>query len=420
VPDLRRLMADITPLRESRAYRRLWLGTTLSTLGSAMTLFAVTLQVFEITGSSAAVGGVGLAAALPSLLFGLFGGVLVDAADRRVLVLWTQLGMMAISIAFAAQAFLGNTHIWLLYGLEIVASLLNAVNAPARRTFMPRLLPKEQIPAGAALTMLTMHISLLGGPLLAGLLIPVGGLKTCYVIDAVTYLAALYSVYRLPAMRPEGEQLRPGLSAVVDGLRFLARSRVLSGVLLADVCATFFAMPVALFPAINAERFGGSPRTLGLLTAGLAIGGLIGTVFSGPLRHVHRQGLGVLVAGGIWGAALAGFGIVQSLAATMACLIVAGVADVTSVVLRSTIIQTATPDAYRGRINAAEIMVGGYMPQVGNFRAGVVAQLTSPGFSASLGGALGVVAAAVVGLAVPAVARYRVPDEISADQPARR
>jgi MFS family permease len=412
-----RLLADITPLRDSPAFRRLWIGSSLSWTGSMMTTFAVALQVYLVTGSSAAVGGIGLAVAIPSFVFGLWGGALGDSTDRRRIVLLAQTGMMLVSVVFAVQAFAGSGHLWLLYALTAADSLLGAISNPARRTFMPRLVRAEQIPAASALSMMSMHLSLLLGPTLAGLIVPLGGLKACYLVDAATFLAALYAVVRLPDMRPEGGPLRPGLDAVRDGLRFLGRSRVLTGVLLADVSATLFAMPVALFPAINAERFHGSPRTLGLLSAGLAIGGLIGTVFSGPVGRVRRQGLGVLVAGAVWGAALAGFGLADGLVATMAFLIVAGIADVTSVVLRSTIIQLATPDEYRSRINAAEIMVGGSVPQVGNFRAGAVAQLTSPGVSATAGGVLAVAGALLVGVGYPALVRYRT--SVSEDQPAR-
>ena len=416
MPDLRGLLADITPLREVAAFRRLWIGTTLSTLGSAMTLFAVTLQVFLLTHSSAAVGGVGLAAAVPALALGLLGGAVVDRADRRLLVLYTQSVMMLVSVGFALQAYFGNQHVWLLYLLEAVASSVNSINAPARRTFMPRLLPKSQIPAGAALTMLTMHISMLGGPMIAGLVVPFGGVKLCYLIDAVTFLASLYSVFRLPSMRPDGgENPRPGLSGVLEGIRFLGRSRVLTGVLITDVVATLFAMPVALYPAINAERFDGSARTLGLLSAGLAIGGVVGSVLSGPLGRVRRPGFGMLISVAVWGAALSGFGLAHDLTTTMACLIVAGIADVVSVVLRSTIIQVATPDQFRGRVNAAEIMVGGNIPQLGNFRAGLVAEATSPAFSATLGGAMAVAGAAVIALTWPAVVHYRSADQV--DEP---
>jgi MFS family permease len=408
----RRWLADIRPLRESPAYRRFWFGSAFSSVGNAMTNFAVALQVYRLTGSSVAVGAVGLATFVPALLFGVIGGALGDSLDRRRLVLVTQTCLMVISALFALQAFLDLGQLWLLYVLVAIEATLGAINGPARRTFMPTLLPKEQIPAGSALAMLSMHFSVITGPLLAGLIVPLGGLKTCYLVDAITFVAALYGVFRLPPMRPEGNQVRPGFAAIVDGFRFLGRSRVLTGVLLADVSATLLAMPIALFPAINAERFGGSPRTLGLLSAGLAIGGVAGTVFSGPLRHVHRQGLGVLVAGAVWGAALTGFGAVHGLALTLAFLIVAGVADVCSVMMRSTIVQLATPDAYRARINAAELTVGAGVPQLGNFRAGLVAEGVGPGASAGIGGIAAVIGAVLVGIAFPALVRYSTRDDV--------
>jgi len=413
-----RLLADIRPLKTSRDYRRLWLGSSLSAIGGQMTVFAVALQVYLLTHSSAAVGGIGLAQAVPAIVVGLFGGAVIDAVDRRRLVLLTSALLAVCSAAFAVQAFAHNTSVWLLYVLVAVESALAAVNAPARRTFMPRLLPPDQVPAALALTMFSMHASLVIGPALAGVITGAGGLKLCYVIDAASFVGALYGVLRLPPMRPEGVPTRPGLRSVVDGLAFVGRSRVLTGVLLADISATLLAMPIALFPAINAERFGGSARTLGLLSAAVAAGGILGTVFSGPASRVRHQGLGVLVAGAVWGAALAGFGAVQGLALTLAFLALAGIADVTSVVLRSTIVQVATPDAYRGRVSSTEFVVGAAFPQLGNFRAGVVASWTSPNISATSGGVAAVAGAAVIALALPALVRY-VPETVS-DLPALR
>ncbi len=403
---IRRLLVDVTPLRESPAYRRLWLGSLTSGIGSQMTIFAVALQVYLLTRSSVAVGLVGLFAAVPAITCGLFAGSLVDAVDRRRLVLITSSAMLAISAAFAEQAFAAVDQVWLLYALVAAQSLVGSVNAPARRTFMPRLLPPEQLPAGAALTMLVMHASLVVGPSLAGVIAAAGGLRLCYLVDAFSFLASLYGVFRLPPMRPDGDGARPGLRAVVDGLRFLRRNRVLTGALLADLNAMVLAMPIALFPAINAERFDGSPRTLGLLTTAIAVGGIVGSGLSGPIGRVSRQGRAMLVAGAVWGAALAGFGLVHGLALTLTLLAIAGVADVSSVVLRTTIVQVATPDAYRGRISAAEFVVGAACPELGNFRAGAVASLTSPGFSAVLGGLSCVAGAGLIALALPALVRY--------------
>jgi MFS family permease len=402
-----KLLADVTPLRESPPFRRLWLSGLLSNVGNQMTTFAVALQVYLISHSSVAVGGVGLAAALPAILLGLLGGSVIDAVDRRRLVLVTSSLLALVSLALTLQALVEYDQLWLLYLLTGCESLISAVNAPARTTFTIRLLPAAQVPAGTALTMLVIHTSFVLGPLLGGLLAAVGGLKLCYLVDTLGFGVALYGVARLPAMPPQDGGTRAGFSAIAEGLSFLKRSKVLSGVLLADINATLLAMPVALFPAINAERFGGSPRTLGLLSGSIAIGGIVGSALSGPVSRVRAQGKGVLIAGGIWGAAVAGFGVVNGLVASVALLALAGVADVSSVVLRSTIIQIATPDAFRGRISATDYVVGTAFPQLGNFRAGVLGSLTSPGLSASIGGLTSVAGSAVISVFVPALRRYR-------------
>lgn len=400
---------DTRPLRVSPAFARLWVGSALSAVGTQMTSFAVALQVYRLTGSSAAVGAVGLAIAVPMLAVGLFGGSVADAVDRRRLVLATSGCLAVLSAGLAAQAFASLDRLWLLYLLVAGQSLFGAVNGPARRTFMPRLLPPELVPAGAALTMLTMHAAVTAGPALAGVLAAAGGLKVCYLVDTLSFAAALYGVARLPAMPPGADAARPGLRAVRAGLRFIRGNRVLSGALLADLAATTLGMPFALFPAINAGRFGGAAQTLGLLMAAPAVGGLLGSGLSGPIRHVSRQGRAMLVCAAVWGAGLAGFGLAGSLWLALALLAVAGAADAISVVFRTTIVQLATPDGYRGRVSAAEYVVGVGGPQLGNFRAGAVGSLTTPAISAVAGGLATVGAAAAIGLALPALTRYRAP-----------
>jgi MFS family permease len=398
---------DIRPLRESPAFRRLWLGGALSSVGSQMTSFAVALQVYTLTHSSAAVGAVGLAIAVPAITLGLVSGSVVDAVDRRKLVLISSSCAAVVSALFAAQAFAALDQVWPLYCLVAVQSVLGSLNGPARRTFLPRLLSAERVPAGAALTMFAMHGSIIVGPALAGVVTAAFGLKVCYLIDALSFGAALYGVGRLPPMPPQGDARRPGLRAVADSLRFIRSSKVLVGALLADMNATVLGMPFALFPAVNAEHFGGAAQTLGLITAAPSIGGVLGAALSGPVGHVSRQGRAMLVAGSIWGAGIAGFGLAHSLWPAMLLLAIAGAADSTSVVFRTTMIQLATPDGQRGRVSAAEFVVGVGCPQLGNFRAGAVGSLTSPAVSAFSGGVATIVGAAVIGLALPAFTRYR-------------
>jgi MFS family permease len=420
VPGRKRLLADITPLRESAAFRRLWAGTTLSSVGGALTAFAVVLQVYDLTRSPFAVGLIGVAQVVPTLAVGLLGGPVTDAMDRRKLVLVTSSGLAAVSAVLAIQAFAGLSLVWLLYALVAVQSGLGAVDRPARSTFIPSLLPAGQQAAGLALNRLSFQVMLTAGPALAGLIAaaPHLGLRACYLIDAVSFAAALYGVARLPAMPPHDGAARPSPRAVAEGIAFIRRSRVIAGAFLADLNATVFGLPAALFPAINAERFGGDPRTLGLFTAAIGVGGLASAALSGPVGRVSRQGRAMLVAVAVWGAAFAGFAVAPGLWLTLGLLAVAGAADTFTVVFRGAIVTALSPDQLRGRVMAADYVIGAGGGQLGNLEAGALGSLTSPTISALAGGLATIAGAVVIALALPAFTRYRrPPHEPARDSP---
>lgn len=401
---IRSLLADTTPLRASPAFRQLWLGQLLSGTGSQMTDFAVALQVYRMTSSSLAVGAIGLVSGATGIAVGMLAGSFIDAVDRRRLLLVAQGGQMLGSGLLTVQASTGARSLELLYLLVGVQAALAAVSAPARRTFLPHLLPAGQLSAGAALQMLAGRGGWVLGPLLAGLLTAAGGLGLCYLADTVSFLAALCAAAGLPRLERGGNG-RPdrGPRAIAEGLRFIAGSRVL----VADISATLLALPVALFPAINADRFDGDPRTLGLMGTAMALGGIAGSTFSGPVGRVQRQGRGLLVAVAVWGPAIAAFGLAHGLVATLVALAVADAADVSSVALRSTVVLTATPAAFQGRVAATDHVVGSAVPQLGSFRAGVVATAPSPALSAVTGGLAATAAAGILALCFPALVRYR-------------
>jgi MFS family permease len=425
------LLTDITPLREYPAFRRLWLGTMLSRTGSAMTSFAVTLQVYDLTRSTAAVGALGIVMFVPLLLIALPGGTLADRVDRRRLVLWVQAGQAALSAALFALAALGGATLWALYALVAVSSAFSAVSAPAQQTFIPRLVPKDQLGTAMALNRIVFQVVMIVGPALAGVVTAWTGLRGCYLADTASFAGALWAAARLPAMPPtrpaagadgadsadddegagrdDAGRRRSGLALTLEGLAFIRRTPALCGAFLADVNATFFALPVSLFPAINAERFGGDPRTLGLFTTAIGVGGLVSAVFAGPLKHARRHGLVMLVCVAVWGGGFALFAVAPSLWLTLLALAVAGLADTFTVVVRSTIVQEATPDEFRGRVNAADFLVGAGGSELGSLEAGLVGSLTTPVISALSGGLLTIAGAAGIGVALPAFRRYQSP-----------
>ncbi|MEV7181676.1 MFS transporter [Kitasatospora sp. NPDC093679] len=412
---LARALVDVRPLRTSPLFRRLLIGRTVSTLGSFMTVVTVMFQVWDATRSTVWSGSVGLAQALPMIGIGLFAGSWVDRADRRRVYLLGNAGQAACSLLLAVQGFTGHVPVAAVLALVAVQASFGAVGAPAAGVFVPRLLPKDQVAAGLALNQVTGQAMMLLGPAVAGVVLGWWGIGVCYLLDAASFGVSFAASFALPAMPPVGEQSRPGLGGVADGLRFLTGHRVVRGALLTDLAATVLAMPASLFPLVNSERFDGDPRTLGLFLSALAVGGVATTALSGPVTRLARPGPVMLGAAGTWGAALAGFGLTTSAWAGLGFLVVAGAADALAVLSRTTIVQTCTPDALLGRVTAAETIVGQAGPQLGNLRAGAVAGWSSGATALVTGGLLCLAAVTAVGTSTPELRRGSGP----ADAPAQ-
>ncbi|MPY48238.1 MFS transporter [Streptomyces acidicola] len=402
---LRHIWLDVTPLRSSPPFRRLWIGQTLSGLGSQMTAVAVMFQIWQTTGSTAWTGAVGLAQAIPLVTLGLFAGSVVDRVDRRKFYLFTTGGQAVCSLLLALQGFLGNVPVGGVLLLVAAQSCFTAGGGPASRTFIPHLLPEHQLAAGLALRRIAFQGAMLAGPALGGLITGGLGVGTCYVIDAVTFAAAFYGAFGLPRMKPGGEPARPGLRGVLDGLAFLVRTPVIRGALVTDLATTVLSMPISLFPLINSERFGGNPRTLGLYLTAIAVGGTIASLLSGTFTRLPRPGLVMLGGSAAWGAALTLFGMSPDAWTGLAFLVLAGAADTVSVVSRSTIVQMHTPNELLGRVSAAEQVVGQAGPDIGNLRGGLVADATTGTTALISGGLLCLGAVAMVGATTPGLRR---------------
>lgn len=371
-----------------------------------MTFVAVTYQVWQATHSPLWSGLVGVVQAVPTVTAGLWGGSLVDRGDRRRIVLVTTVGQFACSAALAAQA-LWRPGVPVALVLLAAQTAMLAVGTPAIRTFVPRLLPVEQVAAGLALTRLAGQGAMLAGPALGGLIVGFGGTSLCYALDALSFAAAFYGVFGLPSMLPLGEPARRGAQGLLDGLRFVTRQPIVRGAMLTDLAATVLAMPVSLFPVVNQERFGGDPRTLGLFLTAIALGGVTASAFAGAFTRLPRVGLVMVSAALCWGLSLAAFGLVSTPWVGLGCLVVAGAADSVSVVSRGTLVQLATPDYLRGRVSSVEMIVGISGPDLGNVRAGAMAQATSAGVALVVGGLGCVVTVAATAIASPDIARFR-------------
>jgi MFS family permease len=394
---LSRHAVDTRPLAIA-PYRRLLIGQGTSFIGSMLTQVAVPVQVYALTHSSLYVGFVGLAGLVPIVVFGLYGGAIADAIDRRRLYLWSSVGTWGVTLALLAQTLLDLRNIGLILGLVSVQSALFAIASSARGAIIPRIVDLELVPAANTLNFTVSNVGQVVGPLIAGMLVGLHhGFAYAYGIDAVLFTAALYSATRLPDIPPDGTVARPSLRVIADGLRFIASRPVLVMSFLVDIAAMVLAMPRSLFPAVADARFHGN---VGPLYAALAIGAVLAGLSSGWIGRVRRQGRALVFAIVGWGAAVAVSGLAHHLWLVVALLALAGGADLVSAVYRQTILQTYAPDEMRGRMQGVFIAVVAGGPRLGDVRAGTTAAVSTPEFSWVVGGLACIVVVLVAGYLV--------------------
>ncbi|MDP9182246.1 MAG: MFS transporter [Actinomycetota bacterium] len=410
---MKRHLLDITPLTTSQPFRRLVIGDAISMIGVQVTAVAVPLQVYAQTRSAAAVGLVGLVGLVPLVVLGLYGGAVADAVDRRRLVLLTTSLQACLSIVLAGQALAGLHSTWLLYVIVAVQSGLFAIESPARGAIIPRLLPKEQLPQANALRMTEFNLGLFAGPLVAGVLVSVWGFSTAYLVDALSFAASFWAISMLSAMAPEGGGRRAGLSSVLEGLRFLATRQVLYMTFVVDIIAMVFGMPRALFPSMADHTFHGGPTEAGAMFSAMALGALVGVAFGGWFGRVHRQGLAVILSIIGWGVCIVGFGLTGNLWLALLLLAGAGAADMVSAVFRSAILQSAAPDAMRGRLGGVFIVVVAGGPRLGDGRSGGMASLFGLQASVVVGGLLVVGLTVLAAVLVPRFLAYDTREPVS-------
>lgn len=373
-----RLLTDLRPLRESADFRRLWLGTTVSQLGQQMTAVTVSIQVYALTGSTFDVGLVGLCALVPLIVFGLYGGAMADAIDRRTLALVSSSGLWLLSMVLVLQSELQWNRTWVLYAVVAAQSACFAVNNPARSAIIPRLIRPDLLPAANTLSQASFNLGFTAGPLIGAAVIAWHGFGAAYLVDVLTFTAALYALFRLPPVPPTGRAGRAGLRSVLEGFAFLRTAPVLLATFVADILAMVFAQPRALFPAVAGSFFAGGVRTVGLLQAAPAIGALVAVVFSGWVSRIRRQGVAIVAAVTVYAAAVGLFGLARTIWLGVALLALSGAADMVSSAYRNTVLQSAAPDELRGRLQGVFIVVVAGGPRLGDFVAGTTASLTTP------------------------------------------
>ena len=420
----RRTFVDLSPLRASPAFARLYVGSAISGIGAQLTIVAVGLQIYDITKSTFAVGLVGGIALVPMIVAGLWGGMLADSFDRRTVATvsavigWlTTLGLVAMAIVDLTLAE-GSVPVWPLYVLTTVNAVAATISFSTRGAIAPRLLPANLIAPASAMNGIAFGVQLTVGPALAGVLVASAGFAWTYAIDAILFTAAFIGLFTLPRLPAAHDAARPGWRSLREGIAYLRRAPNIRAGFLVDLFAMSFGRPQVLFPAVGALVIGGGPITVGILTAAGAVGTFLTGLFSGPVGQVRWQGRAiagsVMVYGGFvalfgvvvlvmqtgdFGAVGEQFGQVNPVALAIASIAMAGqgASDEVSAIFRSTMMMVAAPDQMRGRLQGIFTVVVTGGPRIGDLYMGILATAIALWFPPLLGGLVILAAVAVVG-----------------------
>jgi MFS family permease len=401
----------------SRDFRLLFFGQLVSLTGSQMQTVAVPYQIYKLTGSSLALGFIGLARVIPVLVFALGGGVIADALDRRRLMMLSQSLMAVCSVTLAWTTRSGHVTPAVMYAVIAVGGAALSLDSPARQSLIPLLVPRAHLANAIGLHAMAWEIAAIAGPSLAGLLIAWRGVFPVYVLDAASFAAVLGALVAMRHRAPPRASVNISVAAVVDGLRFLVRTPLISSTMVLDAVATFFAGSLLLLPVYADRILAVGPRGLGLLYAAQPAGAALAAALLAARTTIHRQGAAVLWSIVIYGASVAAFGVSPWLPLSLVLLAISGAADTVSMVVRQTLRQMLTPDELRGRMTSVNMIffIGG--PQLGEFEAGVVARGFGARFSVASGGLACVVAAVVTAIAVPSLRKLTSRDYERASEP---
>ena len=397
------IAVDVALLRRRRELRLLLLGHTGSLLGSRVAFVAVPVQMYDLTGSTVAVGLLGLAEFVPIVGLALLGGALADAFDRRRLMQLAELGAMLVAAGLVVNALSGDPQVWVLYLAGALLAGFTALLRPPYDALVPRLVERHELKAAAALNTMMRHLAATLGPALGGLLIAGPGYAVAYGVDVASFafsLATLAAVRTPPP--PEGRTL--GLRSIGEGLRYARSRQELLGTYLVDFNAMLFGFPIALFPAFAEEHGGGA--IVGLFYAAPSAGTVLAMLTSGWAAHVHRHGRAVVLAAAGWGLAIVGFGLADALWLALLALVVAGGLDGVSGIFRSVIWNETIPDRLRGRLAGVEMISYSSGPLLGNAEAGLAAAVAGLRTSVVAGGVVTVVGSFALAAALPRLWRY--------------
>ncbi|MCD6494996.1 MFS transporter [Candidatus Bipolaricaulota bacterium] len=351
-------MNNNASLWRNRSFVLVWAGQSLSMFGSRLTYIALLWWVLEKTGSAAALAGVAIATALPTLFFGPIAGVFIDRLDRRKLMLAMNLVNGLIIGAAATLLLIGLLQIWEIYVFTILASTATLFHRPSLQSSIPNLVPGEQLTKANSLYQISSGAAGIAGPALGGILVGMIGSGPTMWVDAFTFLIAAISLVASSFPSPRmhaGRGLSSVLSDIATGFRFLYDRKVLFFMLLLFALINFVLAPTSiLFPIMAKDVLHTGARGFGLFGSALSVGMVAGGLLTARLRRLRRRGMWIIAGLILLGTMLSVFGLSRGMMLSLVSLGLVGLSVAVVNIIEAVIFQTRVPNELQGRVFAAQ------------------------------------------------------------------
>ena len=360
----------------SRNYRLFFSGQSVSLVGTWITRIATSWLVYRLTGSAFLLGVVGFCGQIPTLLLAPVAGVLVDRWNRHTILVVTQALSMLQSLALAILAFMGIITVADVLWLQIAQGIINAFDTPARQAFVVEMVEnRADLPNAIALNSTMVNGSRIIGPSIGGVLIAAFGEGWCFMIDAISYIAVIWSLYAMVVNRAEREPITTRMSEELrTGFEYVTRSHPIRTILLLLSIVSVMGMPyTVLMPAIAAQTLHGGPHTLGFLMTASGAGAVAGALYLASRQTVLGLGRVISFATLTFGLGLIAFSLSHVLWLSLAILPFVGAGFMVQMASSNTILQTIVDERLRGRVMAFYAMAFLGTAPIGSLLAGVLA-----------------------------------------------
>jgi MFS family permease len=387
-------------------FRRFLIGNLVSTIGQQMQTVAIGWELYERTGQAITLGGVGLAQFLPMLLLTLPAGTLADRYDRRRILMLT-LGLT--TLAAIGLCFVSASHgpVSLVYACLILTGIARGFQMPARQALLPQLVSAERFPNAVKWGSNAFQLSSMLGPALGGLLIAAFHSATpVFAINAVASLLFLGVLSTLVFERFVPSSRGFSLPQVLAGVGFVWRTKIILASISLDMFAVLLGGASALMPVYAKDILQVGARGLGWMEAAPAFGAFLMTLFLTQLPPIEKAGKTLLWAVAGFGLATIGFGVSNWFPLSLLMLGLLGALDSISMVIRSTLVQTLTPEEMRGRVSAVNGIFIGTSNELGGFESGVAAQYLGARIAVVGGGIGTLIVVSTIGWLFPDLRRY--------------